>query len=168
MRILRALSKYIFLVTVLFNLSCSRVYQGEDREWTAINITQFRDMSQYEQGGHFWCRLRPWGNEQDELNGEKKVRDFVWQHLAEKKRGYIKFSCGYTDTSRTIHYFIEPDKNDVWNVFQRDVFQHSNDEKTITDNLVKVERQDTEFESNNWQLIFKTNSEEVIGTLPMY
>jgi hypothetical protein len=169
MRDLRIFPKFIFLSVILFNFSCSVVFQGKDNEWTTVNITQNRDMSQYEEGGHFWCRNRPYGNFGDIKRGEKKVRDFIWQHWTEKKRGYIKFTCGYTDTSRTIHYFIEPNEKGEWNIARRDIFQNLENEKTMmNDVLISIERIETENNNSDWTLISRNKTGEIIERLPIY
>lgn len=163
MKALQKFVKMLFLSVILFSVSCSSVYQGKDNEWTTAHITQGRDMTQYEQGGHFWCSTRPYGNEEDRLHGEKKVRDFIWQHWTEKKRGYIKMTCGQTDTSETTHYFVEPDDKGAWITERRNIFSKSENDKTITDDFVTVEH--SKVDDINWKILFKKDGESV-GTLP--
>ena len=166
MKILQALPKIIFLFVILFNVSCSPVFKGKDNEWTTGDITQNREMSEYEQGGHFWCSTRPYGNEEDRINGEKKVRNFIWKHWTEKKRGYIKMTCGQTDTSQTIHYFIELDEKGKWSIARRNIFNNLQNEKTITDDFVTVERAEAKNEEDYWKLIFKAKNGKNLDRLP--
>jgi hypothetical protein len=175
MNTLHFISKILFLSIILLNYSCSsnskptsEVFSGNDNEWTTKDITQSRDITQYEQGGHFWCSLRPNGNEEDRFNGEKKVRDFIWQHWTKKKRGYIKISCGGVDTSSTTHYFIEPSENGVWNVARRHIFIDSEDKRTIFDDFVTVGHSEAESEKDNWRLILKTKDGKTFETIPQY
>jgi len=152
-------------------LSCPsspEIFQGNNREWTTKDITQKRDINQYNEGGHFWCSLRPWGNEEDRLTGEKKVRDFIWQHWMEKKRGYIKLSCASVDTSNTYHYFIEPDKNGNWSVVIRVIFQNSNETFGRVDNVTSIERVEDTREKGDWRLNFKTNDDKIVNRLPIF
>lgn len=176
MKAFQTFPKILFLSIILISFSCSsisnpssKIFQGTDNEWTTRDITQGRDMTQYELGSHFWCRTRPYGNEQDRLNGEKEVRDFIWQNWTEKKRGYIKFTCGGTDTSSTIHFFIEPNEKGEWTVARRRIFQNSENEKTIKDDvLVSIERIEPENTDTEWTLISRNKTGEIIERLPIY
>src|SRR5207253_10570138 len=122
------------LFILVFNFTGCKINQtsefsyDKDGAWTTKNIIQSRDMTQYDQGGYFWGRSRfggTFGNEKDKLEGEKKVRDFIWQHWTERKRGYIKFIFAGTDTSRTTHYFIEPNEKVEWVIVRKIIFEQS-------------------------------------------
>lgn len=170
--------KLFVLIILLFCISCSskptkpEIFQGRDNEWTTSDITQNRDISQYEQGGHFWCRMRPYGNEENPLNGEEKVRNFIWQHWTEKKRGYIKISCGGVDTSSTTHYFIEPNEKGEWIIATRNLFKHAlpeYDNQPIKDDVaVSVEKVESDKNKSDWTLILKANDGEILDKLPMF
>ncbi len=164
------ISSKSFFSLVLFSFSCSspEIFQGNDREWTTKDITQNRDIKQYDQGGHFWCRWRPYGNEEDRLNGEKKVRDFIWQHSIEKKRGYIKLSCGGIDTSSTTHYFIEPNEKGELNVVRRLISRQSDDRFIRKDEELSVERVENERDKSNWSLVYKSKDGEVVDKEPVF
>lgn len=121
----------------------------------------------------FGVRARPFGNEGDRLAGEKKVRDFVWQHWTEKKRGYIKISCGHIDTSGTIHYFVEPNEKGEWSVAIRSLYKHDlpkYNKQPIKDiTAVSVERIENKADGNsNWTLIFKTIDGEIVEKFPFF
>lgn len=46
----------------------------------------------------------------------QKIRDFIWQHWNEKRRGYIKMTTDMVDWVTTDHIFIEPDQEGQWHV----------------------------------------------------
>lgn len=171
--------KTIFISIFMFLLlSCetyqtqkndSKIFNDEDNSWTMKNLTQNREMSQYELGGHFWCSLRPFGNEQDKYNGEKKVRDFIWKNWTEKKLGYIKISCGGIDTSDTSHYFIEPNEKGEWIVAVRTLYKHSiseYDNRPITDSVAVSIKQDKTKE--NKKIVLKSSDDKIIREIPFY
>jgi hypothetical protein len=166
----------IFLLTVLALTSCktetiSDVTYGINTGLTSKNITQGRNMIDYDQGGHFYCRTRfsgAFGNEKDELEGEKKVRDFIWEHLADKKRGYIQISCPGVDTGNTTHYFIEPNEKGEWNVIGRNIYKSSDDKTTLKDSVFNsIERAESK-DNKGWQIVLKSADNEVIQKLPFY
>lgn len=147
----------------------SSAIRGEDGAWTTTNIIQKRQRLNYVFGGHFWCRTRPDGNE-DHLNGERKVRDFIWENFTGKKIGYIKLSCAGIDTSNTTHYFIEPNEKGDWNIVRKGVYQNS--DKTFRfadDTLLSIERGKSENpDFNDWILISKSKNGEVIEQIPIF
>ncbi len=150
----------------------SEVFLDKDNGWTTKSITQNRDMTQYEQRGHFWCSRIPFGNEQDRFNGEKQVRDFIWRNWSEKKRGYIKISCGGTDTSNTIHYFIEPNEKEEWIIKIIGIYKHAmpkHDNMPIQFSIaVTVENAKDKNKSDNEIIILKSADDRIVGTIPNY
>jgi hypothetical protein len=165
-----------FFLLVFVFASCktnqtAEVFQDKDRAWTTKDITQNRDLTQYEQGGLFWGRTRfggTFGNEKDKLEGEKKVRDFIWQHWIEKKRGYIKFNFANTDTSSTTHYFIEPNEKGDWIIVRKTIFQLSDGKfEQNEDALNSVERLENKA-NGDWFLVSKSSNGEIIERLPVY
>lgn len=142
-----------------------------DNDWalTAKDIAQNRNLQDYNQGSHFYCRSRfsgSFGNDPDKLDGEKKVRDFIWQHWIEKKRGYIRISCPGTDVRNTAHYFIEPDANGEWNIVKRYIFQASDDKITRTDTVLKLTERLENKEKGYWYLVLKSSNGEFTEKLP--
>lgn len=133
-----------FVCTACENYQNSKFFQDNDGVFTTEEVTKSRDLTQYEQGGLFWGRTRfsgKFGNEPDRLDGEKKVRNFIWQHWTEKKRGYIKFIFADTDTSHTTHYFIEPNEKGEWIVSKKGIHQLSNGKFNLTEDILNsVER----------------------------
>ncbi len=58
MKVLRIFSKVIFLSVIISCFSCSfelEINRKDNGELTVKDITQNRDMSQYDQGGHILC-----------------------------------------------------------------------------------------------------------------
>ena len=105
--------KTYLLILLLFTFANCKItqsanfFQDNEGSWTTNTLTKNRDLIQYDEGGHFTCRIRSFGDENEKLVGEKNVRDFTWQHWIQKKRGYIRLSCPGVDTQRTFHYFID-------------------------------------------------------------
>lgn len=165
----RLFLKTLLLLAILLSFSCStksEIFRDDDEALTSKDIIQSRDLTQYEQGGHFWCHTKPIGNE-DRTDGEKKVRDFIWKHWTEKKLGYIKLSCaGGADVSDTNHYFIEPNKNGEWNIIHRQISQLNDKFFRRDDILNSVERIENK-SSNDWTLISKTSGGEIKVQLPL-
>lgn len=165
-----------FLLIVFALSSCkndldSDVIYGINSGLTTKNITQSRNMAYYEQGGHFYCSTRfsgAFGNETDKLEGEKKVRDFIWQHLTEKKRGYIRLSCPGTDTGNTTHYFIEPNEKGEWNVIGRNIYQSSNNKTSLKDNIFNSFERTESKDNKDWQIVLKSADNEYVQKLPFY
>ena len=128
-------------------------------------------MAAYNQGGHFYCRTRVsgvYGNENDKLEGEKKVRDFIWQYLVDKKLGYTQLSCPGTDTGWTTHYFIESNEIGVWNIAERSIYQSSDDKIIMQDTIFNSFERFESKDSENWFLIIKSADTEVTRMLPVY
>ncbi|HVE56873.1 MAG TPA: hypothetical protein VNB22_08590 [Pyrinomonadaceae bacterium] len=164
-----------FLIFVFIFAGCeaqqtrSEGFFDEDGALTVKNITQDREMKQYAQGGHFWCRTRftgAFGNDPDRLEGEKKVRDFIWQHWIEKKRGYIKLSCAGTDVSNTTHYFIEPNEKGEWSIIRRNIFRASDDKITRNDSVLNLIERLENKEKGYWFLVLRPSNEEFTDKLP--
>ncbi len=162
----------LVLILVFIFASCkTKAFLDSDGALTTKEITQNRDMTQYAQGGHFWCHTRfggTFGNEKDKLEGEKKVRDFIWQHWTKKKRGYIKLSCPDTDVLRTTHYFVEPNQKGEWNILRRHIIRQSNDEilwnEIVIDWVERIENK----ENGDWSLVSKSSNGEIIERMPDY
>ncbi len=164
-------SMLVFVFASCKTDSASEVFFDADGALTTKNITQNRDMTQYKQGGHFYCRTRStriFGNEKDKLEGEKKVRDFIWEHLIEKKRGYIRLSCPGTDTSNTTHYFIESNENGERNVARRNIFQASDNKITRNESFLNSFERVENKETGDWFLVSKSANGEIIERLPIY
>lgn len=169
MKTFQLLLKFFVFSMILFSFSCSsksKIFEGNDNEWTTKDITQNRDLTQYEQGNHFYCNRSPKG---ENGIGEKKVCDFILQHLNEKRRGYIKISCDGVDTSHTSHIFVEPDEKGEWNILVRTVGQHaikeySNDE-IGNSHYSSVECLENYSTNAKWTLIYITKEGQKIRSL---
>lgn len=143
----------------------SKVFQDNDGALTTKDITQNRDLTHYEQGGYFRGRTNLG---KDGLDNEKQVRDFIWQHWNEKKRGYIKLSFGGTDTSRTIHYFIEPNEKSDWIVTRKVIYQSSDGKFELGEDVLYSLEQIENKENSDWFLVSKSPSGQITERLPVY
>ena len=168
------ISVFVFLMLVFVLASCETkqtpAEKLEKAEALAIkNAIADRDLTQYEQGAVFTCRTRfRNGNEKDHLAGEKKVRDFIWRHWTEKKRGYVILNCPGTDTTITTHYFIEPNEAGAWRIVRSSISQTSDDRIVPReDNIDLVERVENQTDED-WTLLLKTASGEIVEKLPLY
>lgn len=133
-------------------------FGGNDFDQKISDITQNRVLSQYEKGGEFDCKT-----------DVAKVRDFVWLLWTEKKRGYIKMDCDGKDSFNTKYYFIEPNEKNEWHILVREFYEHSIPEysKPVKDSIaVYAER--VEENNNWWQLILKSEKNEIVDKLPFY
>ena len=169
-----------FLLLVFIFASCektqssketSEVFLDKEGILKSSNLTQDQNMSEYDKGGHFWCRTRisgKFGNENDRLEGEKKVRDFIWQHWTEKKLGYIILSCPDTDTQNTSHYFIEPDEKGIWKITEKHFYQSSNDKFIANESVFYALERVENKEKGDWYLIVKTSNGDFSQTIPLY
>lgn len=131
---------------------------------TTKNISQGRNLKQYEQGGNFDCR--EWSS-RDKLSFEcnlNRVRDFIWQNWMNKTKGYIRVSSDSRDSSNTSHIFIEPNKKGKWSITWRIV---SNE---ITDvlGIISVERVENKPSKGEWALVFKNKSSKIEKTMPYF
>ena len=157
---------------ILFSFSCSfepEIIRKDDWELTIEGITQERDMSQYDQGGHIFCCHRI--DDRKNIRSEEKfVRDFIWQHWTEKKRGYIRLSYTGADNSWTTHYFIEPNENSEWIVVWKWLYQHSMPEynQPIKDGFGIVEQVESLERKGDWVLVFKPKYGEGINVIPIF
>lgn len=95
-------------------------------------ITGMRNMSLYEDGGHFDCRVvtlvalkKPNEERARIASAMKRARTFIWEHWQLKKRGYVRLTFNSVDATSTSHIFIEPDSSGVRKVMWR-IVRHNN------------------------------------------
>lgn len=149
----------------------AEIILGKDSELTTEGLTQNRDMSQYDQGGHFDCRSwiakdKPHG----ECN-ENKIRDFIWQHWTKKKQGYLRITYNTVDATSTLHIFIEANENGEWNVAWRIARSHAMPQynNQITDIWgISIEQVIEKPKKGSWAIIFKNSSGKIIRKIPDY
>lgn len=145
------------------------VFRGEHGELTLVGITQNRNMSQYDQGGFFDCQ-RNYPKTAPKTNcDENKIRDFIWQHWSEKKRGYVVVTYDSQDAVGTSHIFIEPDENENWFVAWR-IARNAMNTNGIDDvpKIVTVERVENKPEKGNWALVFKEANGNAVEKMPYF
>ncbi len=137
-------------------------YWEDEIGLTTKTISQNRDLSQYEKGGHVNCRKWMTKDKQSPQCNETAVRDFIWQMWSEKKLGYITISGDSVDSLSTSHIFIEPDKKGNFQIVRRTVrwsalpganYWIQDDPKIIS--VVRVEDKP---QKGQWTLILKDKS----------
>jgi hypothetical protein len=123
--------------------------RAKDGGLTTETITGMRNMSLYEDGGHFDCRgvtlvaLKKPNEERTRIaSAMKRARTFIWEHWQLKKRGYVRLTFNSVDATSTSHIFIEPDSDGVWQVTWR-IVRH-NDELDDVPTIRAVERKDVD------------------------
>jgi hypothetical protein len=83
-------------------------------------IIQERDLSNYELGETFsdcnGVEMNEFKQCEKSLN---KGREFIYEHLKNKKRGYIVYEWAGVDNSGEIYIFIEPDESGSWQVIRK-------------------------------------------------
>ncbi len=141
-------------------------------ELTTKDITQKRNMTQYEDAGYFDCRNWIVKNESRGICDEKKIRDFLWQYWTEKKRGYVRVTYDSVDAKSTSHIFIEPDGKGEWFIAWRIVRFHTilqlSNQITDVAKIMKVERVEDKPRKGEWALIFKNRIGSIIEKMPDY
>ena len=147
-------------------------YREEGVGLTTKNISQGRDLSQYEKGGHIDCR--DWAAK-DKLSlecNERILRDFVWSHWNGRKRGYITMSGDSVDASATLHIFIEPNKKGEWIIIWRIArFQALFGGRFSIDDfpiVTFVERFENNINKDEWKLILKDKLGKTRRELPNF
>ncbi len=148
------------------------VISGENNELTTKDLTQNRDLNQYDQGGHFDCRGLIAKNESRVQCNENKIRDFIWQHWTKKKRGYIRVTYNSVDATSTSHIFIEPNEKSEWQITWKIARLHAMPKynSLLTDilGITSVERIKDEPEKGKWALMFKNKSGSIVQTFPHF
>jgi hypothetical protein len=139
-------------------------------ELSTKDITQRRDMTQYDDGGYFDCRDWIAKDASRGVCDEKKIRDYIWQYWMEKKRGYVRVTYDSVDAKSTSHIFIEPDEKGEWSVAWRIVRFHAipqlNNQITDVAKIVKVERVEDKPEKGEWALVFKNRIGSIMEKIP--
>jgi hypothetical protein len=88
-----------------------------DHDPTNQEIAGNRDLKLYADGGNFGSTTLGQGAIQN-ITG---LRDFIWSHWKEKKRGYVRLVISGTDNMVTLHIFIEPGRSGASHVRWRGV-----------------------------------------------
>jgi hypothetical protein len=89
------------------------------RELMTADIAQARDMSLYDDGGHWDCREHSLSDTSPRNCDLPKVRNFIWEHWQKKRPGYIRVTVDSVDTMSTSHIFVEPNDQGSWHVAWR-------------------------------------------------
>lgn len=89
----------------------------DDYDWVKRKIIGDRDMSLYDDGGHFDDPgFYPKKDEKEVEASVKAARDFIWSHWQQKKRGYLVIFRSSIDAGSDAHIFIEPDRHGNWQI----------------------------------------------------
>ena len=174
---MKPLRKIILVIYILFLPLCTNAQDvlttkteitfTETGELTSKDITQNRDMAQYDKGGHFDCH--GWDKEPKDVCDEKKVRNFIWQHWTEKKRGYIRVTYGSVDARSTSHIFIEPDEKGEWYIARRIARSHMlpGHNNIVHDilGLIVVERVEGKGK-DDWSIVIKRSPGNIVYKIP--
>jgi hypothetical protein len=109
---------YLFLVRSMTRIVCLlafglfALFVGAAEKGAAA-FGQDRDLRAYDNGGEFHTLFNS-----DEITDVKKLRDFVWKHWTEKRRGYVQVVYRGTDAGSIAYLFIEPN-DDRWRIAWR-------------------------------------------------
>lgn len=121
---------------------------------TVEEIYQGRDLSQYDKEVTSDC--------QTYKCIEKKMRNFIWEHWKNKKRGYITNQLKGIDVSFTDHIFIESMENGDWRILWRvERYQYSDIVEGYIDDYVNI----ISVKKDGQKLVLKNDVGEVVKTL---
>jgi len=153
----------------------ANVFLNSKGERVTKNVTQRRNISQYDDGGHIQCHLlwiKTKTKDGSDLCGENTVRGFSWEHWTKHSRGYIRITYYGVDYANTSHIFIEPDKKGIWSIFWRDIslsaLPGSHGEITDVAKLVSVKRVEDKPTKGEWALIFKDAFGTTLRKMPNF
>jgi len=140
-----------------------------DHDPSNQEIAGKRNLKLYADGGNFGATAVDQGATQN-ITG---LRDFIWSHWKEKKRGYVRLMISGTDNMVTLHIFIEPGRHGTSYVRWRGVNRWT--EGSITRSImghwsdaVALERaQPTERDrpGGNYVLVFKAKDRKEVWRL---
>src|ERR1700730_16343764 len=76
---------------------------------TKETSTAGRGLATYALGGRLGCKTPLIRESRRCQSSLRKVRDFIWSHWGDKKRGYVVVTITSPDAASDVHMFIEPD-----------------------------------------------------------
>lgn len=147
----------------------ARLISGEHNELTTKGILQGRNMANYEQGGHYDCS--DWAPPDDPRGtcDQKKVRDFIWEHWSERKRGYVRMTHGTIDALATSHIFLEPGTRGEWRIVWRiaRLSMLIGGRRELADMLGRYTVERVEVKGlDDWCIVIKRRSGEIFARFP--
>jgi hypothetical protein len=77
------------------------------------SVAQGRDLHIYDDGGVYQTPFNA-----DHITNARKLREFVWTHWTQKRRGYVHIVYRGTDAGTNAYLFIEP-HGDRWHIAWR-------------------------------------------------
>ncbi len=102
------------------NGGSERIFIGKNGELRSKSIDRKKKQFKYDDGGTIVCyssvfRIKR-AQQVDDPCQEKLVRDFIWEHLQDQRRGHIRITYVGIDSGTHEYFFIEPDKDGKWSV----------------------------------------------------
>jgi hypothetical protein len=91
---------------------------GELGEVLTNRIAQKRDLAQYQQGGHFDCRIHFLDGQRGTCR-QSDLNEFIWQNWHRRRLAYVRLTRNSPDAAATYHIFIEPNPKGAWTIFCR-------------------------------------------------
>lgn len=126
-------------------------------EITDEMILQGRDLSIYDKADTDKC--------DNQTCRDKKIREFVWQHWVNKKRGYISSGWQGIDLSVTTHIIIESNKQGEWIISWKVATNHSVLGNNITETLGIVSVKQIKSAKGKISLELRNEEGEILQTL---
>ncbi len=123
------------LIFILLLLGCKGSSSSDEVHSNSsemVGLAGNRNLSDYDSGGDFSnCAQIPKITMQECVNKLARGREFILNHWAAKRRGFIVFHTATVDWHNDVHIFIEPDEVGNWRVVTRwkEASLPSNDEK---------------------------------------
>jgi len=146
---------------------------ARDGAFTTSGITDHRDLTAYDDGGHFDCRRYTNDSAKDQANAETRIsyslndaRNFIWKHWQDKtRRGYLRISMNSVDASSTSHIFIEPDAKGDWRVVWRIVQNHALLRHGLLNDVPTIRSIEQESSGSSYILVFMSADKTELETL---
>lgn len=120
-------------------------------------ILQGRDLSLYDKADTNKCSTQ--------TCRDKKMREFVWQHWKNKKRGYVFERRQGIDLSVTTHIFIEPNEQGEWIITWKVATNHAVLGNDISETLGIVSVKQILSKNGRFKLELKNKNGETLQTL---
>ncbi len=159
---MRKFVKYLILFLFVSNSVNSIFGQTEvskvfspDNSIISKSVLQKRDITQYFDRGNFRCGLFGYESECD----YKKIREVIWRCWTKKTLCYLTIGASSIDSSYNEHIFIEPNKNNQWQVIRR---SESPQYRQSIHNLPRVYYLEWRENKNEKVLIFKNKFRKII------
>src|SRR6516162_9300715 len=118
--LVRPMTRALSLLATIF-VACSAVAADED----VASVAQGRDLRAYDNGGVYQTEINAAQFNEDHVTDVQKLREFVWTHWTQKRRGYVHVVYRYIDFGTNTYLFIEP-HDGKWRIAWRDFHYRMN------------------------------------------